>query len=74
MCSLIFMYLCRPGEACSHIAAVISCLVRAAEVQTTSGATACTSKMCSWLPVARDVSIIGYNVLLPVNFSLDSLN
>lgn len=57
MLASYFIHTCRIGEACSHIAAVISCLVRAADLQARSGVTACTSQKFSWLPVARDVSI-----------------
>ena len=41
-------------EACSHVAAVISCLIEAAQHQEQT--TACTSKKCSWLPTVRNVS------------------
>ena len=46
----------RLGETCSHVAAVITCLIRAAELQSSSGDSACTSQKCSWLPTAQDVS------------------
>ena len=49
--------ICRLGEVCSHVAAIISCLVRASEAQSKSGATSCTSQKCSWLPASRDVSV-----------------
>ena len=38
------MQLHRLGEACSDIAAVISCLIRAAQLHFNSGMDACTSK------------------------------
>ena len=41
-------------EACSHVAAVISCLTEAAQHQEQT--TACTSQKCSWLPTVRNVS------------------
>ena len=41
---------------CSHIAAIISCIIRASELQSRSGTSACTSQKCSWLPTTRDVS------------------
>ena len=64
----MFLSSYRLGEACSHIAAVLSCLVRSAEVKQQSGPDSCTSKQCSWLPTARDV---GYCVLdkLVYNFT-----
>ena len=48
----------RLGEACSHIAAVLSCLVRAAEAQLKTGQTSCTSQKCSWLPTTKSVSTV----------------
>lgn len=56
----------RLGEACSHIAAILSCLVRSAEVKQQSGIDSCTSKQCSWLPTARDVGYCNY--ILKYNF------
>ena len=50
------IFVCSLGEACSHIAAVLSCLVRATELRHKSGLDSCTSQQCSWLPTARDVS------------------
>ena len=47
----------RLGEACSHVAAVISCLIEAAQDQEQMGTTACTSQRCSWLPTIRNVII-----------------
>ena len=52
---------CRLEEACTNIAAVISCLIRASELRANSGATACTSKECAWLPIAWDVSIYSFS-------------
>ena len=43
------------GEACSHIAAVLSCIVKSVEAQEQSGVESCTSKACYWLPAARKV-------------------
>lgn len=44
------------GEACSHIAAVLSALVNASDMRNRSGVDACTSKPCSWLPPAHNVT------------------
>ena len=38
----------RLGEACSHIAAVVSCLINATEIRKQSGADSCTSTLCGW--------------------------
>ena len=48
----------RLGEVCSHIAAVLSCLVRSAEDQLKTGQTSCTSQKCSWLPTTKSVSTV----------------
>ena len=45
----------RLGEACCHIAAVLSCLVRGTEMRSKSGVESCTSQPCAWLPPARNV-------------------
>ena len=37
----------RLGEACSHVTAVISCLIEAAQHQEQMETTACTSQRCS---------------------------
>ena len=50
----------RLGEACSHIAAILSCMIRSAEVKQQSGIDSCTSKQCSWLPTVRDVGCHNY--------------
>jgi len=44
----------RLGEACSHIAAIISTLVAANSIRQRS--TSVTSQRCSWLPPAKNVS------------------
>ena len=44
------------GEACCHIAAIISGLVNATEVRRNSGSDAYTSRKCVWLPATQDVS------------------
>ena len=59
----------RLGEACSHVAAIISCVIRASQLQERSGATARTSQECTWLPTARDVSF-QFLVVHQVRFSL----
>ena len=41
----------RLGEACSHIAAIISCLIKAAEYQEQSGTNSCTSQSLNTLTV-----------------------
>ena len=55
-CDWCKYHMCRLGEACSHIAAILSCFVRATELCYKSGLDSCTSQQCSWLPTARDVS------------------
>ncbi|KAL5516642.1 hypothetical protein EMCRGX_G002028 [Ephydatia muelleri] len=54
------------GESCSHVAAIICCLVRAAESQKKFGEDACTSKKCSWLPAIKEVAP---SEIVTVNFS-----
>ena len=57
------------GETCSHVAAVISCLIKAAQLQYSSGDSACTSQQCSWLPTAIDVSKLAVNHFIMLNLS-----
>ena len=45
----------RLGEACSHIATLLSCVVKAAEACQVQGSNSCTSQKCVWLPPARNV-------------------
>jgi len=45
----------RLGEACSHFAAIFSCVFNAAETYQRSGTDSCISKQCSWLPTAQEV-------------------
>ena len=59
--SLLVVILYRLGEACSHVAAVISCLIEAAQYQQQTGTTACTSQKCRWLPTVRNVSFFDIN-------------
>ncbi|KAL5486605.1 hypothetical protein EMCRGX_G019107 [Ephydatia muelleri] len=54
------------GGSCSHVAAIIFCLVRAAESQKKFGEDACTSKKCSWLPAIKEVAP---SKIVTVNFS-----
>ncbi|XP_072041956.1 uncharacterized protein [Amphiura filiformis] len=42
------------GESCSHIAAIISAVARAVYLRTKSGADACTSQLCIWLPPSKN--------------------
>lgn len=42
------------GEACTHIAATVTCVINAVEARMKAG-TSCTSQPCYWLPVKRDV-------------------
>ena len=51
-CVYIF---CRLGEACSHIAALLSCLVAAVESRENAGTDSVTSQSCKWLPPANNV-------------------
>lgn len=44
------------GEACSHVATLLSCVVKAAELRRSMGRESCTSKKCVWLPSANDVA------------------
>ena len=57
----------RLGEACSHIAAVVSCMINATEVRKRSGADSCTSTLCGWNHCAREVSmndiVLSYTVI-----------
>jgi len=46
---------CRLGEACSHIAALLSCVVQAVVARQSSGSYSCTSQKCVWLPPAKNV-------------------
>ena len=42
-----YMYVtCIIGEACSHVAAILSCLIRATELQKKFRLDTCTSKLC----------------------------
>jgi hypothetical protein len=43
------------GEACSHIAAILMCVVHAAERRRQSGENSCISRSCYWLPPSKDV-------------------
>lgn len=45
------------GEACSHIAALLSCVVKASQARQSAGVDSSTSVACSWLPPSRNVSI-----------------
>ena len=45
----------RIGEACSHVATVLSCIVKAHESRQNSNS--CTSQACQWLPPAKNVSM-----------------
>ena len=47
----------RLGEACAHIAAILSCLVRATQMRQKSGVDSCTSQLCTWLPTSHQVRI-----------------
>ena len=48
-------YFCRLEEACSPIAAVLSCLIRATQLRLQSGLDSCTSRECMWLAPAQNV-------------------
>ena len=48
----------RLGEACSHVAAILTCVIRANVLRTQSAVEACTSKKCAWLPPACNVSLL----------------
>ena len=45
----------RLGEACSHIAAIASCMINAVEVRKQNGADSCTSNLCGWNHSASEV-------------------
>ena len=45
----------RLGEACSHIAAIASCMINAREACQQTGADSCTSTLCGWSHSAREV-------------------
>lgn len=54
-CHMCSTCIYRLGEACSHIAALLSCVVKAAEARQTCGRDSCTSQKCMWLPPAKNV-------------------
>ena len=57
-CSTYYLHtLCRLREECNHIATVISCLVRASEVQSKSSTKSYTSQKCSSLPASQGVHV-----------------
>ena len=45
----------RLGEACSHIATIASCMINAREARQQTGADSCTSTLCGWGHLAREV-------------------
>jgi len=47
------LYFYRLGEACSHIAALLSCVIAAVESREKAGIDSVTSQSCKWLPPAR---------------------
>ena len=50
------------GEACSHIAAILTCVINASEARKQAGYNSCTSHLCSWLPSPNDVcELLIYN-------------
>ena len=53
---VLFVYIYRLGEDCSHVAAVLSRLVRATGTCKKSGTNFCTSQECYWLPPFCNVS------------------
>lgn len=57
----------RLGEACSHLAALLSCVVEASVARQMSGRDCCTAKKCLWLQPATSVSTI-YNAIATSNF------
>jgi hypothetical protein len=44
------------GETCSHIAAVLTTVVKAVDARKMCGIDSCTSKTCYWLPAAAKVN------------------
>ena len=54
----------RLGEACSHIAAITSCMINATEVRQQTGADSCTSTLCGWSRSAREVSMNNFYVVI----------
>ena len=53
---LVCVVVLRLGEACSHVAAILSSLATATDVQLKSGINSCTSQTCMWLPPAKNMS------------------
>ena len=58
------IFLFRLGEACSHLAALLSCLVTAVESRERAGTDSITSLSCKWLPPTKNVCILSFSVLL----------
>jgi hypothetical protein len=54
----------RIGEACTYIATVLSCVVKAAETRKNSGMNSCTSKICQWLPPSKNIKFNPYFYLI----------
>lgn len=52
------LYYCRLGEACSHIATVLTSVVKADEARKKCGSDSCTSQKCMWLPPAMNVCML----------------
>ena len=46
------------GKACSHIAAPVSCIISAADLQCSSGVNSVTSNLCVWNHSSCDVIVI----------------
>ena len=55
------------GEACSHVAAVLSCVIKANELRKQSGMDACTSSLCSWNHSTKEVHKYFMDVAVAVN-------
>lgn len=53
-------YVYRLGETCSHVAAILSCVVEAVEARKAQGSSSCTSQKCTWLSSARNVRCCCY--------------
>ena len=45
----------RLGESCSHVAALLTTVVKAVDCRKQAGLNACTSQACYWLPSAAKV-------------------
>ena len=60
----------RLGKACSHIAAIASCMIYAREVRQRTGADSCTSTLCGWNNSAREISMNNFCILIKLLYPI----